>query len=633
MKFKDILALIMKNKILLVILLLVAAFIIIRYTGEVKNAYYDDSIISDIEQVDAVGQIPNRVTLDQGEKWDDSQRQAYWYTSQGSEMIPYKWLMWLEQEKNQELFRSADFIESIGYLPSPSSSLNPGGLPIGFTIQRPRKNKQQWMGFNCAACHTNQIDYQGTKMMIEGAPTLANFKILYDEMIKSMIATAKQDDKFNRFATKILGDGYNVEDGKELKQQLTNVYKAAAKRQAVNALPHPEFPEDFAGYARVDAFGQIANAATAFALNDLTNNNPPSGPVSYPFLWGTHQSNVVQWNASAPNIPIVGPLVRNVGEVVGVFGGMDIEESPWWQQLLGVSVQYSSTVDYEGIGLIEKWIKEMQSPQWPEHILPEIDEEKAARGGILFEAECQSCHQVIPRDKEFDLYTAVKTPLSLVGTDPMMAYNAGNGTGKTLILEGQKENVVAGAVLEEEAGATSILVNGIIGVMLKRPKKALAAGKMPSGDTGTLKDIEKYLLELEKAKKEHMDDYVHPHDTLIAPNALGPSGPNLDLKGLVYKARPLNGIWATAPYLHNGSVPNLWELLQSPKDRTTSFKVGSREFDATHVGFVSDQGPGTFNVMRADSTIIPGNSNLGHHYGHEFSDDQKWALVEYMKTL
>ena len=74
-----------------------------------------------------------------------------------------------------------------------------------------------------------------------------------------------------------------------------------------------------------------------------------------------------------------------------------------------------------------------------------------------------------------------------------------------------------------------------------------------------------------------------------------------------YKGRSLNGIWATAPYLHNGSVPTLWELLKRPKDRTPSFSVGAREFDPVNVGFVNK---GT----DFGKTTDPGNSNGGHDY-------------------
>ena len=58
-----------------------------------------------------------------------------------------------------------------------------------------------------------------------------------------------------------------------------------------------------------------------------------------------------------------------------------------------------------------------------------------------------------------------------------------------------------------------------------------------------------------------------------------------------YEARVLHGIWATAPYLHNGSVPSLWELLKPAKERKPTFKVGSRVFDPKNVGYDTEQSP------------------------------------------
>jgi hypothetical protein len=108
-----------------------------------------------------------------------------------------------------------------------------------------------------------------------------------------------------------------------------------------------------------------------------------------------------------------------------------------------------------------------------------------------------------------------------------------------------------------------------------------------------------------------------------------------------YKARPLNGIWATPPYLHNGSVPNLWALLQ-PSRPLTGFRLGSHAFDARRVGYV-DGGGFTLDPTK------PGNSNAGHLFagppavpmgsrpagvvGRALSDDERWALIEYLKTL
>jgi hypothetical protein len=100
---------------------------------------------------------------------------------------------------------------------------------------------------------------------------------------------------------------------------------------------------------------------------------------------------------------------------------------------------------------------------------------------------------------------------------------------------------------------------------------------------------------------------------------------------LAYKARRLDGIWATAPYLHNGSVPNLYQLLLPAKDRMKKFFVGTREFDPVNVGFTTDNQDNTFEF----DASLPGNSNAGHDtYGTDsLTDEQRWQLVEYLKTL
>jgi hypothetical protein len=105
-------------------------------------------------------------------------------------------------------------------------------------------------------------------------------------------------------------------------------------------------------------------------------------------------------------------------------------------------------------------------------------------------------------------------------------------------------------------------------------------------------------------------------------------------RGPKYKGRPLNGIWATAPYLHNGSVPSLDALLRPAKGRPASFSVGSREFDPVAVGFKQDaKGVFTFHVTDPSGQPIPGNSNAGHEYGADLTDTERGQLLEYLKSL
>jgi hypothetical protein len=96
-----------------------------------------------------------------------------------------------------------------------------------------------------------------------------------------------------------------------------------------------------------------------------------------------------------------------------------------------------------------------------------------------------------------------------------------------------------------------------------------------------------------------------------------------------YFTRQLRGLWATAPFLHNNSVPTLWDLLQPAGKRPKKFPVGHREFDPVHVGFVDNPE----KVIWELDTSVSGNHNTGHEFGTSLTDNQKWDLIEYMKSL
>lgn len=94
---------------------------------------------------------------------------------------------------------------------------------------------------------------------------------------------------------------------------------------------------------------------------------------------------------------------------------------------------------------------------------------------------------------------------------------------------------------------------------------------------------------------------------------------------------PLDGLWVRAPYLHHGSVPTLWDLLQRAKDRPVTFYRGSGVFDPVKVGFES-QGAEAAKLGTLYDTRLTGNCNAGHEYGADLTDAQKWELIEYLKT-
>jgi len=106
---------------------------------------------------------------------------------------------------------------------------------------------------------------------------------------------------------------------------------------------------------------------------------------------------------------------------------------------------------------------------------------------------------------------------------------------------------------------------------------------------------------------------------------------------LGYISRPLNGIWATAPYLHNGSVPTIFDLLQPTAKRPPSFNVGTREYDPKNFGYVTTpnaENQFKFETRDPNGELLDGNSNAGHDYSNNtFTDDDRYSLIEYLKTL
>jgi hypothetical protein len=461
------------------------------------------------------------------------------------------------------------------YLPSPPSSLNPYGLPIGFAKHIDPNSGEAFLGFTCAACHTTRIDYNGTGFLIDGAGTLADFQSMFSDLIAALNATANDNDKFVRFADQVLGPDHSQMQADNLLNDLVATTLGHAERNTLNMPPSPP------GFARLDAFGNIFNELMVVSLGVPANASPPNAPVSYPFLWTTAQLYLVQWNGSAPNAGI-GPLARNIGEVIGVFGHLQIDVD----SIFG----YPSTIEVSNLGSLENWVADLLAPQWPNQYLLPIDAVKAANGKPLYDTYCGSCHAVIPRTANQEVQV-VMVPVEQIQTDPTMAVNAATRMGQSGPLVGTYKFIVPiGDTFAATASAGDFITNSVVGVLLNHPFDGIVAA------------IEEY-----RRVKE---------------------APSFDPKP--YKARPLNGIWATAPYLHNGSVPNLAQLLLPPSQRMQQFSVGSRQYDPINVGFVTAPSPGSYLY----DTTLPGNSNAGHDYGTaELNDTQRLELLEYLKTL
>ena len=117
-------------------------------------------------------------------------------------------------------------MDAFRYLPQQPTPRNPDGLPIGFTKDSARGNDDyaaiadDWLGLTCAACHTGQVEFAGHKMLIDGAPAMADFQGFRLALVESMQATLDESAKFDRFASGVLapGDGMDSAQADELRE-------------------------------------------------------------------------------------------------------------------------------------------------------------------------------------------------------------------------------------------------------------------------------------------------------------------------------------------------------------------------------------------------------------------------------
>ncbi len=529
------------------------------------------------------------------QNWTEQDRQWFYYINQGSKLLPYDVFLHLEQADKTALLRAPENMLRYGFLPGKKSARNPDGLAIG--ISRAGES----MGLTCAACHTQAIRYNNILLHIDGGQAMLDLQLFLQELEASLAATLADQPKLQRLGAGIHGPKVTPDELAALRQQLEMVYE---DRRRTNQRDHSNTPY---GYTRLDAFGAILNKALLLT-QAKGNYNEPNAPASYPYLWDTPQHDYVEWNGSQSNAH-VGALARNIGEVIGVFGQM--ETTP--VSFLGLDLGYRSSIAAANLRKIETHISTLQSPLWPD-FFPPIDPVAAARGRPLYETYCLRCHQDIDRADPGRLIKVRMSTLDEINTDPLMARNALEHRGKSGLLEGRPRYYVSGEPLAAEAPAIFMLNNLMVGVLKNNP-------------------LQSYLAKRDSRRLGHAA-VIHPPKYVNG--AIIAAGEEVSDRALLaYKARPLNGIWSSAPFLHNGSVPNLYELLLPAAKRSKQFYLGSWEYDPVKVGYVQQAQPGAFLF----DTRLPGNSHAGHEYGSGYdglpalSDADIHALLAYLKTL
>ena len=339
------------------------------------------------------------------------------------------------------------------------------------------------------------------------------------------------------------------------------------------------------------------------------NIQPATAPVRYPFLWNAAIQDKTQWPGFASNGNDILALSRNLGEVYGVFAIFHPKKDAW--RLLGIDYLANNSADFQGLGALEDLIKKIGAPKWPW----QVDQALASKGKAIYARKtdaggCVDCHGIAPGETRFFEQKTWKTPIMDVGTDSK-EYEILARTVKTGVLEGAKIPFLA-APLKPVDTAFNVLGTAVLGSILQHYVPIL----MKAEDAA----------QAEGLKSPFPPETESLRNAFIAPAVS-------EKPTYAYESRVLEGIWAAAPYLHNGSVPTLAELLKPAAERVSSIKVGPA-YDIVNIGIAAEQTKFDYTLQTTDcSDRNSGTSRCGHEYSTTLSSDEKKALLEYLKTL
>jgi hypothetical protein len=538
----------------------------------------------------AVAQTPADPVIYLNQAWSQADRETYYQISQGSQVISYDIFLNLEVAGGQELFRSDANSERFGLVAQvPNPRTNPDGLPVGLTktVLTEGPFKGETIGMTCAACHNAQLYYQGKKIRIDGGFNHTfDFMAYVQAFDDAMKATLSDAAKFDRLAARLQAASADA------KTALRKRFESEAARVHAFRTVTMMTPVVW-GPGRIDAFNIITNRLLSTETGIAENWSSPMAPVKPPFVWNAPQGSWTQWAGSQQD-----PLPRNHGETLGVFASMDLRSKSPKDGLFTTSAQILN------LQKIEHLLDRLAPPKWPEEVLGKIDRKKAAQGKALFATHCASCHNSYP-------YT---------WTEP-------NKFGKRFIQVGLVPQTYVGTDPAQFDTTQAYMLTGPLSEYLPPPYKGQAI--VPTVElrkTLTLETLARAMEPLKASEAELLDLNGYRQRPLPPPPQR------------VWKAAPRDGVWATGPFLHNGSVPNLYEMLLPASQRSKKFNVG-REFDPVKVGIDTSGKSGSFVF----DTSLFGNSNAGHSFengprgngviGPLLTDAQRWALVEYLKSI
>jgi len=523
------------------------------------------------------------VPQDKIQGWTMEDRQTFYHTPQGTRFFPYKWLLALEApgKLTREPFLTEERIRRFRLIADPNTLNNPDHLPVGMAKEVSADG--EFVSITCSACHTSQIKFNDTLIRIDGGPAMHSVAGFIVSAYAGLADTYARPFKFQRFAKKVLGENSTFRERLKLHGEVRRAFFDPPLYAQLQATIRRLYPTE-EGFGRLDALGRGGNLVLATGLGDNRNLVVANAPVSYPHLWGTPFFDWVQWNGS-----ITQPLARNIAEALGVDTPITLKGDP--------SDLFKSSVNIQNLFLLEETLKKLEPPRWPENVLGNIDQAKAMQGAALYKQHCASCHEsklTAPNEFGKTFVRINMYSLDLIGTDPTAAVNF----NKRIAFTGQLSQPP-----------------------VSLPERLTVAGALQAVTT-------------QVAKRKFEELHISPE----MQNEMNGFRANMIRAPLAYRARNMDGIWATAPYFHNNSVPNLYQLLLPAAERDKRFYIGNLQYDPKVLGFDTAKSADAFELR----TSITGNSNAGHEFrdgprgkgiiGPLLTDEERWAIIEYLKT-
>jgi hypothetical protein len=633
-------------------------------------------------------QYASRVMLNQN--WDAATSERFHFISQGTSTlpVPYDWLLALEQPEKSvwgllwpganDAFTAPDYLGRYGFIAADPSPSNPDGLPIGFA-QTPYQNLPGYpgvttsVGFTCAACHTGHFTHDGTEYIVNGGPSTIDLQLFSGGLgaaLGQTLITSKlpvPNKRFDRFARRVLGDSFSEITKSKLAKDMQSVLTAGvAAGDVIDVIE---------GFGRLDALNRIGNQV--FSKNTARSENYAAinAPVNFPHIWTASWFDWVQYDGS-----IMQPLVRNAGEAMGVHANVDMTAP------IGKG-RFSSSVPVKNLTWIEETLSGgdspyekrafggLHGPRWPEK-LGTIDTALANEGSELYEKHCRGCH-LPPLDSpeiwndtyfqkiSYQTGNGLQQTRERFLTLKILALRTiGTDAAQSDILEFRTVNTTADPARNEDNMGLKTTVctavrkdNSTTATRSALKADPLVKSRPYQGQTELIQipvsdgPMVSFALALGALVQQVNDAWFEAN---FIPDNLRPlyegERPNCLQAGAGYKARPLNGVWATGPFLHNGSVPTLDDLLRPADQRPRFVQLGALAFDPDKVGVRQPNLDGTSYPAYARGrfildTALPGNRNTGHAFGPtasgdktgvigpEFTDRQRAAIIEFLKTL